>query len=139
MIFTQHQTAIFMVHRFSLLLIKQHLLNIISGVHPFHINLELSTNDQTNVHGQFLLNSNAMDVDLQPLPALTYTTIGGIIDLYIFTGPTSQDVIQQYWDIIGVRVQEKMMILCLNGYFRNLACQHFGHLDFIFAVGDITL
>ena len=57
-----------------------------------------------NVHGQFLLNSNGMDIDLQPLPALTYTTIGGIIDLYIFTGPTAQDVIQQYWAVIGVNI-----------------------------------
>jgi lysosomal alpha-glucosidase len=80
----------------------------------------LSTNGQTNVHGQFFLNSNAMDVDLQPLPALTYTTIGGIIDLYIFTGPTVQNVVEQYWDIIGVRVREKVMILCLNHCFRNL-------------------
>ncbi|CAF3693223.1 unnamed protein product, partial [Rotaria sordida] len=71
------------------------------GVHPFHINLERTSDNQTNVHGQFFLNSNAMDVDLQPLPALTYTTIGGIIDLYIFTGPTVQNVIEQYWDIIG--------------------------------------
>ncbi len=76
---------------------------ILSGVHPFHINLELNNTGQTNVHGQFILNSNAMDIDLQPLPALTYTTIGGIIDLYIFTGPTVENVIQQYWDVIGVR------------------------------------
>ncbi len=99
---------------------KQHLLNIVLGVHPFHIALELSTNDQTNVHGQFLLNSNAMDVDLQPLPALTYTTTGGIIDLYIFTGPTPQDVIQQYWDIIGVRIRDDAFISCPNDCFRNL-------------------
>ncbi|CAF2048966.1 unnamed protein product [Rotaria magnacalcarata] len=71
------------------------------GVHPFHINLERTPDNQTKVHGQFFLNSNAMDVDLQPLPALTYTTIGGIIDLYIFTGPTAQNVIEQYWDVIG--------------------------------------
>jgi hypothetical protein len=71
----------------------------------------MSKNDQTNVHGQFFLNSNAMDVDLQPLPALTYTTIGGIIDLYIFTGPTVQNVIEQYWAVIGVRVRNKLMTL----------------------------
>ncbi|UJR37339.1 hypothetical protein I4U23_030047 [Adineta vaga] len=53
------------------------------GVHPFHINLERTLDN------------------LLPLPALTYTTIGGIIDLYIFTGPTVQDVIEQYWDIVG--------------------------------------
>ena len=74
------------------------------GVHPFYINLERTPNNQTNAHGQFFFNSNAMDVDLQPLPALTYTTIGGIIDLYIFTGPTVENVIGQYWDIIGVSV-----------------------------------
>ncbi|CAF4343495.1 unnamed protein product [Rotaria socialis] len=71
------------------------------GVHPFHINLERTPDNQTKAHGQFLLNSNAMDVDLQPLPALTYTTIGGIIDLYILTGPTAHNVIEQYWDVIG--------------------------------------
>jgi len=74
------------------------------GVHPFHINPEFNKNKQVNFHGQFFLNSNAMDIDLQPLPALTYTTIGGIIDLYIFTGPTVQNVIEQYWDIIGVKI-----------------------------------
>jgi hypothetical protein len=61
-----------------------------------------------------------MDVDLQPLPALTYTTIGGIIDLYIFTGPTVQNVIEQYWDIIGVKIKKKKnffyLIYCRYGY-----------------------
>lgn len=66
------------------------------------MNLEFSDTGATNVHGQFLLNSNAMDVDLQPLPALSYTTIGGIIDLYVFTGPSVQEVLEQYWTIIGV-------------------------------------
>jgi alpha-glucosidase (family GH31 glycosyl hydrolase) len=78
------------------------------GVHPFHINIELGEDQVNNVHGQFLLNSNAMNIDLQPLPALTYTTIGGIIDLYIFTGPTVQNVIEQYWDIIGVSHPSKI-------------------------------
>lgn len=73
------------------------------GDHPFHINLEMNKDAPTDVHGQFLLNSNAMDVDVQPLPALTYTTIGGIFDLYVFSGPTFHDVIEQYWDVIGVR------------------------------------
>ncbi|CAF4498566.1 unnamed protein product [Rotaria socialis] len=71
------------------------------GVHPFHINVEMKTDMSTNFHGQFFLNSNAMDIDLQPLPAISYTTIGGIIDLYLFTGSSAQDVIQQYWDVIG--------------------------------------
>ena len=73
----------------------------------------MSKIDQTNVHGQFLLNSNTMEVILQPLPALTYTTIGGIIDLYIFTGPTPQNVIEQYWPIIGVRINNKMITLSI--------------------------
>lgn len=78
------------------------------GVHPFHINLELNRTGQVNAHGQFLLNANAMDMNLQPLPALTYITIGGIIDLYVFTGPTVQNVIQQYWDVIGVRENDRI-------------------------------
>ncbi len=95
----------------------------------------MSKNDQTNVHGQFFLNSNAMDVDLQPLPALTYTTIGGIIDLYIFTGPTVQNVIEQYWAIIGV--SDEVVTLSSIDCFRNLCCHPFGHLDFISVDMDI--
>jgi alpha-glucosidase (family GH31 glycosyl hydrolase) len=86
-----------------LILFEHHILDVFPGVHPFHINLELNNSAHVDVHGQFLLNSNAMDIDIQPLPALTYTTIGGIIDLYVFTGPTVQNVIEQYWEVIGVR------------------------------------
>jgi lysosomal alpha-glucosidase len=72
---------------------------LFSGVHPFHINVEITN----HFHGHFFLNSNAMDIDLQPFPAMTSTIIGGIIDLYLFTGPTANEVIQQYWDVIGVK------------------------------------
>jgi hypothetical protein len=114
------QIPIFTVTRLFLIFIKQYIIRICLGDHPFYINLEQASADETNVHGQFLLNSNAMDIDLQPLPALTYTTIGGIIDLYIFTGPTPQDVVEQYWDVIGVRISVKGRTSCLIHCFRNL-------------------
>ena len=41
------------------------------------------------------------DVDVQPLPALTFVTIGGIIDFYLYLGPTPQAVVAQHTDVIG--------------------------------------
>lgn len=67
------------------------------GSHPFYLSLE----PDGNTHGVFLLNSNAMDVVLQPTPALTFRVIGGLIDLYIFLGPTPNEVISQYTEVIG--------------------------------------
>ncbi|XP_073709957.1 sucrase-isomaltase, intestinal isoform X1 [Misgurnus anguillicaudatus] len=67
------------------------------GVHPFYMSLEKSK----NAHGVLLLNSNAMDVTLQPTPALTYRTIGGILDFYMVLGLTPELVVQQYTEIIG--------------------------------------
>ncbi|KAJ7393936.1 hypothetical protein OS493_003605 [Desmophyllum pertusum] len=67
------------------------------GHHPFYTCME---NDGKS-HGVFLMNSNAMDVALQPKPAITYRTIGGILDFYIFLGPSPEDVIKQYTEAIG--------------------------------------
>ncbi|XP_019633179.1 PREDICTED: lysosomal alpha-glucosidase-like isoform X3 [Branchiostoma belcheri] len=67
------------------------------GSHPFYLCVE----DDGQAHGVFLLNSNAMEVILQPAPALTWRTIGGILDFYILLGPDPNSVIQQYWDVIG--------------------------------------
>uniref|UniRef100_A0ABM0M7Q3 Maltase n=1 Tax=Saccoglossus kowalevskii TaxID=10224 RepID=A0ABM0M7Q3_SACKO len=67
------------------------------GVHPFYMSLE----EDHNAHGVFLLNSNAMDITVQPLPALTYRTIGGVLDFWMFLGPTVGDVVSQYTEAIG--------------------------------------
>ncbi|XP_014441942.1 LOW QUALITY PROTEIN: maltase-glucoamylase, intestinal [Tupaia chinensis] len=67
------------------------------GVHPYYMGLE----EDGNAHGVLLLNSNAMDVTFQPLPALTYRTTGGILDFYVLLGPTPELVTQQYTELIG--------------------------------------
>ncbi|KTG36911.1 hypothetical protein cypCar_00036484 [Cyprinus carpio] len=80
------------------------------GLHPFYMGLEKSK----NAHGVLLLNSNAMgeqtthslaqlvlNVTFLPTPALTYRTIGGILDFYMVMGPTPEAVVQQYTEMIG--------------------------------------
>ncbi|RVE75910.1 hypothetical protein OJAV_G00003470 [Oryzias javanicus] len=67
------------------------------GVHPFYLAME----EDGNAHGFFLLNSNAMDVVLQPAPGLTWRTIGGILDFYVFLGPDPGSVVSQYLEVIG--------------------------------------
>ncbi|XP_054548714.1 maltase-glucoamylase isoform X2 [Talpa occidentalis] len=67
------------------------------GVQPYYMALE----EDGSAHGVLLMNSNAMDVTFQPLPALTYRTIGGILDFYVILGPTPELVTQQYTELIG--------------------------------------
>lgn len=67
------------------------------GSHPFF--LTMLPNGEAK--GAFLLNSNAMEVILQPTPAITYRLLGGIIDWYIFDGPSPADVVKQYTEFIG--------------------------------------
>ncbi|XP_045766526.1 uncharacterized protein LOC123868162 [Maniola jurtina] len=67
------------------------------GSQPFYLAVEPSGQS----HGVLLLNTNAMDIVLQPTPAITYRTLGGMLNFYIFLGPTPQDVVSQYTALIG--------------------------------------
>ncbi|GAB6028306.1 hypothetical protein CHUAL_002480 [Chamberlinius hualienensis] len=67
------------------------------GVHPFYLNVE----NDGNANGVFLLNSNALEVAMHPDPSITYRSIGGVLDFYVFLGPTPEDVTRQYHSLIG--------------------------------------
>jgi lysosomal alpha-glucosidase len=67
------------------------------GVHNFMLGMT----DSGKSYGIYFLNSNAQEVILQPTPAVTYRTIGGIIDLFIFTAENPADVVSDYWTLIG--------------------------------------
>nr|AQS60670.1 lysosomal alpha-glucosidase [Sogatella furcifera] len=71
-------------------------LNLYSS-HPFFIAIE----DDGSSFGVLLLNSNAMDIIVQPAPAITYRAIGGILNFYFFLGPTPNEVIEQYTELVG--------------------------------------
>ncbi|NXN37216.1 MGA protein, partial [Rhinoptilus africanus] len=86
------------------------------GHHPFYMALE----EDGNAHGVLFLNSNAMDVTVQPTPALTYRTTGGILDFYMVLGPTPELVVQEYTALIGRPVMPPYWSLgfqlCRYGY-----------------------
>lgn len=42
-----------------------------------------------------------LDIITQPGPAITFRTIGGILDLYWFMGESPSQVTQQYLEVIG--------------------------------------
>ncbi|KAL9658384.1 hypothetical protein ABK040_015704 [Willaertia magna] len=67
------------------------------GTHPFYLQY---FSNSGNAHGVFLLNSNAMDIVVTN-DNLQWRTIGGVIDLYIFTGPTPDQVLASYHSLIG--------------------------------------
>ncbi|XP_061575113.1 sucrase-isomaltase, intestinal isoform X2 [Cololabis saira] len=94
------------------------------GVHPFYMGLETTT----DAHGVLLLNSNAMDVTFLPVPALTYRTIGGILDFYMILGPTPEMVVQQYTALVGRPVLPAYWSLgfqlCRYGYANDSEIQN---------------
>jgi len=67
------------------------------GAHPFYLGME----GDGSAHGVFLLNSNAMEIHTQPAPGLTFRALGGILDFYVFLGPTVDEVVAQYCAVVG--------------------------------------
>ncbi|XP_024517858.1 alpha-xylosidase 1-like [Selaginella moellendorffii] len=63
---------------------------------PFYLDARLSGDS----HGVFLLNSNAMDVELAE-ERLTYKAVGGVLDFSFFAGPSPLEVVQQLTDMVG--------------------------------------
>ncbi|ELK15857.1 Sucrase-isomaltase, intestinal [Pteropus alecto] len=89
------------------------------GFHPYHMALE----DESHAHGVFLLNSNAMDVTFQPAPALTYRTIGGILDFYMFLGPDPEVVTKQYHEDVqytDIDYMERQLDFTIGERFQDL-------------------
>ncbi|XP_037793117.1 maltase-glucoamylase, intestinal-like [Penaeus monodon] len=67
------------------------------GVHPMYVVVE----EDGSSHAVLWLNSNAMEAETMPLPGLTLRSIGGIIDLFFFLGPSPEQVVAQYTSVIG--------------------------------------
>ncbi|XP_064480486.1 lysosomal alpha-glucosidase-like isoform X2 [Ornithodoros turicata] len=66
------------------------------GSHPMYICLE----DGGTAHGVFLFNSNPAPF-LRPNPSMTFRVFGGKLDFYVFMGPTIEDVVRQYLELVG--------------------------------------
>ena len=74
--------------------IEGHNLN---GYHPFYVRVNSKTNQVTGV---YLHSTSALDFIIRD-EYVTTRAISGIIDLYVFHGPSFKDVVQQYHELIG--------------------------------------
>lgn len=71
------------------------------GSHPFYLMPEGHEEGIEDSHGVFLFNSNAMDIVLHPTPSITWRVLGGVLDFFVFFGPSPIEVTKQYISLIG--------------------------------------
>ena len=73
----------------------------IYGSHPFMLQVA----SDGKAHGVLFMNSNAMDVTYSTSDSQGRTvgvqSTGGVLDLYVFAGPSPAEVVQQYLEVVG--------------------------------------
>ena len=71
------------------------------GDHPFF----LQVSESGKAHGVLVLNINAMEFTVTESASQGSTigvqTAGGLVDIYVFAGPTPGDVVRQYQEVVG--------------------------------------
>ena len=67
------------------------------SVHPFYMVID---KESGSAFGGLFYNSNGMQANVSN-SSLSFRTSGGIIDLWLFIGPTPRDVVSQYHQLIG--------------------------------------
>ncbi|KAL0217914.1 hypothetical protein RCL1_008763 [Eukaryota sp. TZLM3-RCL] len=76
------------------------------STHP----LMISANPNKGTTGLFFLNSNAMEIELTT-NSFIFRSSGGIIDLFIYSGPNGDDVVKSHQVIVGKPVAIPMYSL----------------------------
>lgn len=67
------------------------------GTHPFYLMRE----DERNSHGVLFFNNHIQEIVMAPKPAITYRTTGGVLDFFIFMGPSNNEVMSQKTNLLG--------------------------------------
>lgn len=70
------------------------------SANPSYMELR-KTSAHTEMHGVFVVSSNAMDAILEP-GQLTFKITGGILDVFVFGGPAPAEVASQYQSVVGL-------------------------------------
>ncbi|KAH9947326.1 glycosyl hydrolases family 31-domain-containing protein [Amylocystis lapponica] len=80
----------------------------IYGAHPIYVEHRFNeTTKRAQSHGVFLFSSAGSDIllltpPMSPVSLIQYRLLGGTLDFYFFSGPSNQQVIEQYGALVGL-------------------------------------